>query len=205
MDAVWVCLMVNKSLDFKDAKNIKKELTCIFHEDLVDFKVGCNDQLSHSGEYYLFVKCLDYWKHTEAIQKNHFVSCVIPSVETPHCFSSKEITSFLSSIGHKETEQATLQNGDVVLVKSGYLKGLYGIIIKMVTVKKYKVFFSFYIRQFYENLPVTELEFIGKVSGYQFSTESISQPVIIGAHVVHHHRKLYRTEGRKSKVKKDRG
>lgn len=203
MDAIWVCLMANRSLDNKDHKTIKKELTCIFQEDLVEFKVGCNDQLLQSGEYYLFVKCADFWKHTEAIRKNHFISSVVPSVEQPHNFSSKEIVSFLSSIGQKEAEQQSLENGDMVLVKSGYLKGLYGVVIKNISAKKYKILFSFYVRQFFESFPVAELEFIGKVSGYQFQSDSISQPVIIGAHIVHNS-KLHRTECRKSEVKRCR-
>lgn len=203
MDAVWICLMVSKSLDYKDSKAIEKELSLMFGEDLIDYKVGCNDDLTQSGEYYLFVRCYNYWSHSEAVLKNHFVTSVVPSHDNPHNFSPKEITSFLSSIGHKEQQNSQLENGDVVLIKNGYLKGLYGIVTKMLSAKKYRIFFSFYVRQFSENFSVTDIEFIGKVSGYQFPAEDISKPIIIGAHIVHH-RKLYRAEGRNHKVHKGR-
>ena len=71
---------------------------------------------------------------------------------------------------------------------------------KTISSKKVKVFFSFYVRQFSEDLGVTSLEFIGKVSGYEFPAGVVDKPIVIGAHVVHH-RKLHREPSRKHKAR----
>jgi hypothetical protein len=201
MEKVWVCFSVSRTLTHNDDKAILKELSLIFGDDLLGHKVVCNDQMVSSGEYYLFVHCVDYWTHTEAVNKCHFITGVIPTRDEPHHFSSKEIAEFLESAGHKVQDDDNLVNGDVVLIKKGYLKGLYGIVIKELARKKYKVFFSFYVKQFFEDFRVTDLEFIGKVSGHEFPSDCVGKPVIIGAQVVYP--KLHRTECRKYKPKQD--
>lgn len=200
MDKVWICLMVSRTLPHDNTKDIVRELTLIFGKDLLGHKVVCTDQMSDSGEYYLFTHCGNYWDHKEALSRCHFITGVIPNRDAPHHFSDKEIAEFLSSAGKTDKATVGLDNGDVVLVKEGYLKGLYGIITKEINSgKKFKVFFSFYVRQFSETLRVTSLEFIGKVSGYEFPAEVVGKPIVIGAHVVHH-RKLCRPESRKPKT-----
>jgi len=196
MDKVWICLMVSRTLSHQDEKAIHRELVLIFGADLLGYKVVCNDQMMSTGEYYLFVHCEKYWDHLEALTKCHFITGVVPTRDAPHHFSPKEISEFLSSAGKKEDKDGVLGNGDVVLVKDGYLKGLYGIVTKELPHKKVKVFFSFYVRQFFEDFRLASLEFIGKVSVYEFPAEVVAKPIVIGAHVVHH-RKLHRTAGRK--------
>jgi hypothetical protein len=185
MDTVWVGFMVSRTLPYNDVKAISRELKIIFGDDLIGQKIACNDQMSASGEYFIFVHCRNYWNHIEAINKCHFITSVIPSRDSPYHFSTKEVNDFVSSAGHKESKESAFKNGDVVLVKDGYLKGLYGIVIKELSCKKLKVFFSFYVRQFSTDLSVTVLEFIGKVSGYEIP-DRVGKPVIIGAHIVHH-------------------
>jgi len=197
MDAVWIGLMVSRTLPYNDVKAISRELKVIFGDDLIGHKVVCNDQMSATGEYFIFVHCSNHWDHIESIRKCHFVTSVIPSRDNPHIFSVKEVNDFVSSAGHKESDDNIFKNGDVVLVKDGYLKGLYGIVTREVSRKKLKVFFSFYVRQFSMDLSVTALEFIGKVSGYEFP-DCVGKPVIIGAHIVHHG-KLHRGSSRKCK------
>lgn len=204
MDKVWICLMVSRTLLHDDEKAISRELTLIFGTDLLDYKVVCNDQMAASGEYYLFVHCDKYFDHVEALNKCHFVTGVIPTRDSPHHFSAKEIAEFLGSAGKKEEQSGSMSNGDVVLVKDGYLKGLYGIVTKELPHKKVKVFFSFYVRQFSEAFRLASLEFIGKVSGYEFPAEVVGKSIVIGAHVVHH-RQLHRTAGRKHQAGKRRG
>jgi hypothetical protein len=192
MEKFWIGLMVSRTLSHDNSKDITRELTLIFGKDLLGYKVVCTDQMSESGEYYIFVRCADYDEHVEALSRCHFITGVIPSKNAPYQFTTKEVAEFLSSAGHKDNPNKGLNKGDVVLVKDGYLKGLYGIITKETQAnKKYKVFFGFYVRQFSEILRVTSLEFIGKVSGHEFTSEVIGKPIVIGAHVVHH-RKLHR-------------
>jgi hypothetical protein len=199
MDKAWIGLMVSRTLPHDDGTAISKELKLIFRQDLIGYKVVCNESMSSSGEYFLFVNCNNYWEHTEALNRCHYITGVIPSRESPHHFSNKEILEFMNSAGYKEENPVSLGNGDVVLVKDGYLKGLYGIITKNLPRKKAKVFFSFYVRQFFEVLSVTSLEFIGKVSGCEFPSGNVDKPIVIGAHVVHH-RKLHREQDRKHKA-----
>ena len=194
--SAWICISVSRTLRYDDDKAITRELSIIFGSDLLGYKVVCNDDIVSSGEYYMFVHCNNYWDHAESLGRCHFITGVVPSREAPHSFSSKEISEFLSSVGHKDKKAACIHNGDVVLIKRGYLKGLYGIVIKELTNKKCKVFFSFYVRQFNELLPMASMEFIGKVSGYEFPSGVIGKPLIIGAQVVHRHQ-LYREEGRR--------
>lgn len=189
--------MVSRTLPHDDSKNIQRELSMVFGDDLLGYKVVCNDLICSTGEYYLFVHCNNYWDHVESIAKRHFITGVVPSREEPHQFSPKEIVEFVASAGFKEDTESCMKMGDVVLVKDGYLKGLYGIVTKVLPSKKLKVFFSFYVRQFSEALKYTALEFIGRVDGYDFPAEVSGKPIVIGAHVVHH-RKLYRS-GRKLK------
>jgi hypothetical protein len=122
---------------------------------------------------------------------------VIPNKDSPHQFSHGEIQQFVASVSasSRGTQSSNFENGDVVLVKSGYLKGLYGIIRDG---KKCRVFFSFYTKQFDRKMPVTSLEVIGKVSGYEFPATVVGKPLVIGTHVVHHS-KLHRETGRKRK------
>lgn len=197
MDTDWIGLMVSRTLHYNDVKAISRELKVIFEDDLIGYKVACNDQMSASGEYFIFVHCSNYRDHVESISKCHFITSIIPSRDNPHVFSAKEVNDFVSSAGHKESDDKIFKNGDVVLVKDGYLRGLYGIVTKELSRKKLKIFFSFYVRQFSTDLSVTSLEFIGKVSGYEFS-EGVIKPVIIGAHIVHHG-KLHRGSSRKCK------
>jgi len=190
--------MVNKSLSPNNETAISNELRLIFGEDLLEFKVVCNDNISSSGEYYLFVNCQNYGEHVERLGRCNFVTGVVPSIETPYRFSPKEIGDFSSSAVKKEEKNHIFNSGDVVLVRDGYLKGLYGIVTEEAKSKKFKVFFSFYVRQFSEIFCVKSLEFIGRVSECEFSFSG-KKPVIIGAHVVHNS-KLRRPENRKCKA-----
>ena len=198
-DHFWIGLMASRTLSHADDKAISRELRLIFGSDFLEYRVVCNEQMSASGEYFLFVRCSNYQEHKDALNSCHFITGVVPSRNEPHHFSLKEISGFLTSAEKKTETGACLHNGDVVLVKTGYLKGLYGIVTKELTRKKVKVFFSFYVRQFCESFGVTSLEFVGSVSGYEFPSEVVGKPIVIGAHVVHH-RKLHRPAGRKSKT-----
>jgi hypothetical protein len=186
--------MVSKSLDYEDTNTISRELKLAFGLDMLGYRIVCNDNLIETGEYYLFVQCRNYSEHLESVNQNRYITGVVPSRASPHVFSDIEVEEFEKSVGKKEVVVGGFKNGDVVLVTEGYLKGLYGIVVKELSSKKVKVFFSFYVRQFYENFNVTCLEFIGKVNGYEFPSEVIGKPLVIGAHVVHH-RKLHRPTG----------
>lgn len=202
MDNQWICLMVSSTLPHKDNKLITKELSVIFGSDLVDHRVVCDTGMLASGEYYLFVRCANYRDHLDTLNKHTFVTNVVPSRESPHYFSDKEVKEFAVSVGRKVTPTSDFNKGDVVLVRDGYLRGLYGV-VQGQSGKKCRVFFSFYVRRFTENLRVTLLEFIGNVSKYEFPV-AVDGCHLAGVRIVHH-RKLHRKTGRKHKAGERRG
>jgi len=197
MAKMWVGLMISKSLLYKDDKLIGRELGSIFGEDLLEHRTACSDQMIKSGEYYIFVLCKDFWKHADMAVRNRNIIGVIPSKEEPHFFTSKEVDDFVLSAGKRIEDGIVWEAGDVVKVKDGYLSGLYGIVEKVVSKKKCRILFSFYVRQFSENLNVTSLEYIGKIPGYCNESNVNGNPIIVGTHIVHKS-KLYRSAGRES-------
>jgi hypothetical protein len=195
----WICIMMSRSMPHDDSKAVKGTLVSIFGQDLIGYKIACNKGMVDSGEYYVFAHCRNYWNYVETIGKCHFVTGVVPSKESPHHFSPKEIEEFLESVDGRDKTTRKIQHGDVVMVKDGYLKGTYGIVTGLVnnmgkakrdrsSGEKCKVFFSFYIRQFSEILRMTSLEFIGRIDRYEFPVETIGKSVAIGGHVVYRHK-----------------
>jgi hypothetical protein len=106
------------------------------------------------------------------IGRSPMVVSVVPSVHTPHLFSEEEINKFYKST-HKENLKPELECGDVVLVKDGYLKGLYGLVVKNTssglklsknTTSRFKISFRFHIRKFCEIIKSSSLEKVGNLN-----------------------------------------
>lgn len=159
----WICLMVNGTFHHGDRKAALNQIAAALEGDLIERKVVCNEHMTTStGEYYVFVRCLDYSSHIDALKRNAAVVSVVPSFERPHLFATKEIQTFAGSVTTSD-EPDKLIRGDMVLVRDGYLKNLYGVVAGEPDGKKYKVAFSFHLRKFSENLAVTSLQLVGNV------------------------------------------
>ena len=194
-EASWFGLMVNKTLPYNDTEAVSREMTVIFNVDIIGHKIVCCDQMESSGEYYVFVYCKDYWSHAGDVSRNHYVTDVIPSKDNPYRFKEREVMEFVDSVECVRGNKFQLMKGDVVLIKDGYLKGLYGVIAEAKSENKYKVFFSFYVKQIFEYFDVTEMDLVDSASGFQVNPEVLEKPIVLGAHVVHN-RKLHREKCR---------
>lgn len=168
MDATsgWLCLMVNGAFRQGDRKAAEKELCSIFGEDASEMRAVCNEDMRLStGEYYVFVRCLNYGKHVDRLSKSAAVVSVVPSKDNPHWFSDDELREFEGSVvAPRKEEPREMGKGDMVMVKDGYLKNLYGVVKGKVGPRRYRVCFSLYIRKFSAILHVKVLDFVDNIS-----------------------------------------
>ena len=159
----WICLMVDGSFRHGDRSAVEKEVSAIFGGDLVAMRAVCNDGMASStGEYYVFVRCVDYQSHVDMLSRSSVVVSAVPSFDKPHRFSDGEIDAFAGSADRREKPRS-FGRGDMVLVKEGYLKNLYGVVVGQAGFGRCKVAFSFHLRAFAENLSVTILDFVANI------------------------------------------
>lgn len=159
----WVCLMVNGAFRHGDRKAAEKEILSIFGNDFEESRVVCNDEMvASTGEYYMFVRCRNYGSHSDRLKGSVAVVSAVPSYEEPHWFTEKELEEFAGSTAKKDSPKE-LKRGDLVLVKEGYLKGLFGLVSGKDGGRRYRVCFRLYVRKFAEVLPGRVLEFVDNV------------------------------------------
>jgi transcription antitermination factor NusG len=159
----WIGLMVNGTFHHGDRKAALDQIKAALEGDLIEKKVVCSEHMATStGEYYVFVRCHDYQSHIDSLKRNAAVVSVVPSFENPHLFTEKEVDTFAGSVSTSEKPEE-LREGDMVLVKDGYLKNLYGVVDGEPTGKKCRVVFSFHLRKFSVKLTVTSLQLVGNV------------------------------------------
>ena len=154
--------MVDSSLRHGDRAAVEKEVSAMFGDDLAELRSVCSAEMSSTGEYYVFVRCGDYRLHADKLRASSVVQTAVPSFDSPHMFCDSEVDEFAGSATRKEKPRE-LDRGDMVLVKEGYLKNLFGVVSGRTGPRRYRVVFSFYLRKFAENLSVTALEFVGNV------------------------------------------
>jgi len=161
----WLCLMVNGAFRQGDRGAVEKELRSVFGEDAGEMRSVCNDDMrSSTGEYYVFVRCRGYERHVDRLSKSAAVVSVVPSSDKPHWFSDEELREFEGSVAAPRREEPReMGRGDMVLVKDGYLKNLYGVVRGKAGPRRYKVCFSLHVRKFSEILNVTVLDFVANV------------------------------------------
>ena len=198
----WICLMVNGTFHHGDRKAALDQITAALEKDLIEKKVVCNEHMTTStGEYYVFIRCHNYYSHIENLKRISAIVSVIPSFENPHFFTTKEIQSFAGSVVDSD-KPGKLIKGDMVLVKEGYLKNLYGVVGGDFVGKKYKVLFSFHLRKFSENITVANLQLIGNIFDTNLkpiSGQNSEVPKIVKRH------QLHRKPSRKYKRGRKRG
>ena len=161
----WLCLMVNGAFRQGDRRAAEKELCSVFGEDAEEMRAVCSDDMkSSTGEYYVFVRCRNYEKHADRISRSSAVVSVVPSAGNPHWFSDDELREFEGSVAApRKVAPREMDKGDMVLVKDGYLKNLYGVVRGKAGPRRYKVCFSLHVRKFSEILNVTVLDFVANV------------------------------------------
>lgn len=162
MSDAWICLMVSAAFKQGEKGAVGKEVASIFGDDLLGVRTVSNDTMTGStGEYYVFVRCSDWDSHVERVEKSSAVVSVVPSYRNPHYFTEKEIEAFGGSTVEKKP--GAFRRGDMVFVKEGYLRNLYGVVEKTIGEKRCRVAFSFHLRKFSENISVTWLKLVANI------------------------------------------
>ena len=192
----WIGLMVNGTFHHGDKKAALNQIRAILEGDLIEKKVVCSEHMTAStGEYYVFVRCRAYHSHIDSLSRNAAIVSVVPLLERPHLFTDKEVQTFAGSVVTAEKPDE-LKRGDMVLVKDGYLKNLYGIVDGEPVGRKYRVAFSFHLRKFSESFSVTSLQFVANV--FNRNRKPASRQKLEVPHI-DKCRQLYRKPSRKLK------
>lgn len=146
----WICLSINQNAvkDGDLVKIIKEEINNIFEGDIIDTVIMC-DKLSKeifemNCENYVFVKVKNYFQHIRQLKDSNIIFGVLDSYDNPTPIDESEVFKFKDSLKSKTNEE-DLKEGDLVQIKEGYLKGLFGVVLeKQTSTGKYKVVFKFH-------------------------------------------------------------
>lgn len=157
----WYCALIDKQniRGVKDVVDyIEDALFDIFGNDFGDLHV-IGEQLSEEEfdiqtESYFFFCCRNYGFHIDAIKQCPVISLVLPSYTNPEPVPTYEIEKFTATVTDKNN--VTVCPGDIVYVRTGYLKELQGIVVK-VEGDVANVIFCFYTLQFVEQMIVSNL------------------------------------------------
>lgn len=153
MDGQWICVNINYNC-ITDSNNItgivKKELKDIFGTDLRDVLVidaAPNSDTEESlADSYVFVRCENYADHAVNLQESKFIVGVLNDYCNPHFISDLEVNGFRNTVENSKDKELFV--GDIVVINSGYLKNLYGIVIETLDYARYEVIFKLYTRCF---------------------------------------------------------
>jgi hypothetical protein len=164
----WICMMVNTSFHHGDKTAVTTELRKIFSNDLKEIRLICDEIMWKSGEYYCLILCSNYDSHIPLLKENALFFKVIPSLDNPNWLTSDEVEKFTSSV-EKAGIPVGLSKGDIVFVKEGYLKNLYGLVIgnEKGKTKRFKVSFHFYLKRFVANITAVSLQFVDNLFKYR--------------------------------------
>ena len=158
----WIALMVSSSFRHGDRDVMVGELRSIFGNDLAEIKFVDDEAMISSGEYYCFVRISEYNTHMDSLIGSAAVCRVVPAYDCPHEFTEDEIEAFGSSAKKSEI-RGEFETGDMVKIKDGELKGLYGIIFEALGEDRYSVAFKMYTRGFEEVVEARSMEFVDNV------------------------------------------
>lgn len=160
MSVQWICVDINlqqtKYIGLQE--KISREAERVFGSDFLDLVVVGEDtgqEFSHT--LCVFLKCRDYFSHLTELKQSPIIANVVQSFDHPHFIPSEEIARFKNSVDDFFFQE--LHFCDVVVIRTGYLQGLKGIVIGQITNGKYKVFFRFYTRCFIESFSRNDLIF----------------------------------------------
>lgn len=130
----------------------------VFSGDFIDFAMAeeeCDDS-------YAFVKCRDYFSHTEDIASCSAIKMVLASATNPSFLTDEEVQNFVGSTIPVRTANE-FRPGDAVMVRNGYLSNLVGIVTRIVRPERYVVLFSFHTRRFRAEVSAQDMSFMTNV------------------------------------------
>ena len=131
-------------------ESVIEELKSVLYPGVTEIVVVNDPEILKTGEYFVFLSSKNFLKKKDDIVKLSSVLRVESRGETPYRFSDKEVSGFVKSI-EKQDQSVPLKKGDVVVVREGYLKNLFGLVCGNKG-GKVKVLFKFHVRKFHELL-----------------------------------------------------
>jgi hypothetical protein len=161
MSDVWLCISVGVSLYHGNRDAVERKLRDIFGKDLREVRFVCNDVMWSSGEYFIFVLCSNYESHISSLKRESAYLKVVPSVDRPSWISPEEVNKFTRSV--KAEDSSVLGKGDIVRVKNGHLKNLFGIVLKKSPRNRYSTLFRLCTRKILASLHENNLQKVGNI------------------------------------------
>lgn len=157
----WYCALIDKQ-NIRGVKDvveyIEDAMFDVFGDDFGDLHI-IGEQLSEEEfdiqtESYFFFCCRNYGMHIDAIKQCPVVNLVLPSYTKPEPVPTSEIEQFTETVSDKNN--VIVESGDIVYVRTGYLKELQGIVVSSKG-DIANVAFYFHTLQFVEQLIVSNL------------------------------------------------
>jgi transcription antitermination factor NusG len=164
---LWYCVQFNgqRLNGIQDAEKFLEGVARdIFGKDLHDVAVvgeRFDDHLFESqSESYFFVRCVNYQSHLPRIRNSSVITRVLPKTDAPDAVPAEEVETFRSSFDVNSAPDPS--EGDIVLVRRGYLENLVGV-VRDCTQERSIVVFRLFTRHFEEALPFNNLVVLGHV------------------------------------------
>jgi len=168
--AHWYCLLLD-SQRLRGIKDIERhlwrEMGLIFGDDFEDVRlIGerlDEDAYELYSESYAFVKCRSYEHHAQRLKASSLIQLVLPSFHSPDIVSEDAIETFDRAARVKCGNNSPVSVGDIVLVRSGYLENLYGVVVREGKKDRFEVMFRLHTRHFIEEVSERNLSARGSV------------------------------------------
>jgi len=144
---VWYCLVINSSTHHGNSDKVVSEITSVLKAATSEIFVINDKELMKTGEYFIFAEGKNVLKKKDELVKLAGVIRIISVGEQPYAFTEKEVSSFTRSI-EKKDKITTFKKGDVVFIKEGSLKNLFGLVCG-IQKTRVKILMRFSVRNFF--------------------------------------------------------
>lgn len=144
----WICLdIANRYCRKTFFTELCQKIELLFDGAKV-LVIGDHLDENHLENYffsYVFVQCNDIAPFRKRIFQSRYINSVLYSLENPTYISTEDIQVMIDEWNKKKKkEKNMLQYGDIVQVRSGTFKDLYGIVVDRVDSDNFKILFKFY-------------------------------------------------------------
>ena len=156
----YFCLVVSTSAHHGKSDKTVEEIRALV-PDMEEAVVIYDKDLRSSGEYFIFVRCPSIEDQKDAVTKVSGIIRVESCGNVPYRFTKKEVDAFVGSIEKKHSDRI-FSKGDVVLVRDGMYKNLFGLVTGR-RGRRASVLFRFHVRSRNVMLEMRTLEFVKSV------------------------------------------
>jgi len=152
----WYCVAVNSAAYYGKTEMVVEELKSVLLPSKSELIVINEPEMMKTGEYLVFISSKNFLKKKDDIIKLSCVSGIQSKGNIPYPFTEKEVSCFVKSIEKKDSS-VSFKRGDVVIIKEGSFKNLFGLVCGN-RKGKVNVLFRFYVRDFHEFFDPKELK-----------------------------------------------